>query len=219
MATEERKQQLFKQIHDSVVAYDEETCEQLCKTVLEEGVDAYEAIIKGLAAGMDTVGELYEKRDYFVPELLLCSDTMYTGMDILRPHIKKSLDTKEAAKIVIGVVEGDIHDIGKNIVKTMFEAAGWEVHDLDKDVKPQRFVEEMQRTNAQVVAISALMTASMLGIPKVIKLIKAQNPDVLVMVGGAPLSPEIALKFGADGYAPDAVSAVHEARRLLNKVA
>ncbi|MBW2146304.1 MAG: corrinoid protein [Deltaproteobacteria bacterium] len=217
MATEERTGELLKQIHDAVVAYDGETCAQLCKAVLEEGIDPYQAVIKGLAAGMDTVGGLYEKKEYFVPELLLCSDALYAGMDILRPHVKMGQDTRAVGKILMGVIEGDIHDIGKNLVKAMFEAAGWEIYDLDKDVKLQRFVEEQQRTNAEVVAISALMTTSMLAMPKVIEMLKAQNPDVIIMVGGAPLTQEIAQKYGADGYAPDAVSAVHEANRLLAK--
>lgn len=219
MVTEERKKELLKQIHDAVVAYDDETCAQLCKAVLEEGIDPYEAIMKGLAAGMDTVGDLYEKKDYFVPELLLCSDAMYTGMDILRPHVKIGQDKRAAGKIVIGVVEGDIHDIGKNLVKTMLEAAGWEIYDLGNDVKLQRFVEEQQKINAEIVAVSALMTTSMLAMPKVIEMLKAQDPEVIIMVGGAPLTPEIAQRYGADGYAPDAVSAVHEANRLLTKVA
>ncbi len=219
MVTEERKKELLRQIHDAVVAYDDESCAQLCKAVLEEGIDPYEAIMKGLAAGMDTVGDLYEKKEYFVPELLLCSDAMYTGMDILRPHVKMGQDKRAAGKIVIGVVEGDIHDIGKNLVKTMLEAAGWEIYDLGNDVKLQRFVEEQQKINAEIVAVSALMTTSMLAMPKVIEMLKAQDPEVIIMVGGAPLTPEIAQRYGADGYAPDAVSAVHEANRLLTKVA
>jgi corrinoid protein of di/trimethylamine methyltransferase len=208
------KNEILRSIHDAIVAFDEETTVKLCKQALEEGLDAYETIMGGLASGMETVGSLYEKKEYFVPELLLCSDALYAGLDILKPHVKVNSDRKRTNRIIIGVVEGDIHDIGKNLLKTMFEAAGWEINDLGKDVKLQRFVDEQKQFKADVVGISALMTTSMLAMPKVIKLLKESSPTVMVMVGGAPLSLEIAKQYGADGYARDAVSAVQEARRL-----
>jgi len=214
MASGGKIQELLKGIRDAVVTYDEETCAQLCSAALEEGIDAYDAVTHGLAAGMDKVGELYANHEYFVPELLLCSDALYAGLGILRPHLKMD-QAKVKGQLVIGVVEGDIHDIGKNLVKTMFEAAGWDVYDLGKDVELNRFVEEQQRTNAEVVALSALMTTSMMAMPKVIGILKAQNHNVKVMVGGAPLTPDIAKQYGADGYAPDAVTAVQEAVKLL----
>ena len=217
MVTEGKRSELLKKIHDSVVEFEEEICVELCMESLNEGVDPYDAIMKGLTAGMDTVGNLYEQKEYFVPELLLCSDAMYAGLDILRPHVKINNATQAAGKIVIGVVEGDIHDIGKTLVKTMFDAAGWKVYDLGKDVKLESFVEELKRTKADIVILSALMTTSMLAMPKVIKMLKAAVPEVIVMVGGAPLSPEIAKQYGADGYSKDAVAAVKEADRLLKK--
>ncbi|MBN2032564.1 MAG: corrinoid protein [Deltaproteobacteria bacterium] len=212
------KELLLKKIHDAVVIFDEEKTSDLCRKALEAGIDPYDAIMKGLAAGMDTVGDLYEKKDYFVPELLLCSDAMYAGLDILRPHVKMG-EHQATGKIVIGVVEGDIHDIGKALVKTMFEAAGWEIYDLGKDVKLGLFVEALQRTGADVVALSALMTTSMMAMPKAIEMLKAQKPEVVILVGGAPLSEDIARQYGADGYAEDAVSAVTVAERLFRKVA
>ncbi|OQY02009.1 MAG: cobalamin-binding protein [Desulfobacteraceae bacterium 4572_123] len=214
MPSKEKKAELFKKIHDAVVEFEEETTRDLCKEALEVGIDAYDAVMAGLTRGMDTVGGLYEKNEYFVPELLLCSDAMYAGLEVLRPHIKVK-SGKVNGKIIIGVVEGDIHDIGKSLVKTMFEAASWDIFDLGKDVKLQNFVEELARTNADVVAMSALMTTSMLAMPKLIDMLKAQKPDVIIMVGGAPLSEEIAGQYGADGYAEDAVLAVKEAQRLL----
>jgi corrinoid protein of di/trimethylamine methyltransferase len=219
MVSEEKRSELLKKIHDSVVEFEEETTVQLCNEALNEGIDPYDAIMEGLAAGMETVGGLYEKKEYFVPELLLSSDAMYAGLDILRPHVKVDKSVKAAGKIIMGVIEGDIHDIGKTLVKTMFEAAGWEIYDLGKDVKLEKFVEELERTQADVVALSALMTTSMLAMPKVIDMLKAQVPEVIVMVGGAPLSPEIAKQYGADGYAKDAIAAVKEADRLFTKVA
>ncbi|RLB07105.1 MAG: cobalamin-binding protein [Deltaproteobacteria bacterium] len=214
MVSEERIEEILMGIRDAVVSYDEEACVQLCKVALKRGIDAYEAVIRGLAAGMDIVGELYAKKEYFVPELLLCSDALYAGLDILRPHLKME-EAEIKGRLIIGVVEGDIHDIGKNLVKTMFEAAGWEVYDLGKDVKLDRFVQEQQRINAQVVGLSALMTTSMLAMPRVIEMLRAEDPNVKIMVGGAPLTRDIAIQYGADGYAPDAVAAVQEAIKLL----
>jgi methanogenic corrinoid protein MtbC1 len=216
MLSEQRKKEILDAIRNAVVQYDEDQCVKWCKTALQEGLDAYEATMKGLAAGMDTVGELYTRQEYFVPELLLCSDALYAGLDILRPHIRTD-SAVHRGKLLLGVVEGDIHDIGKNLVKTMFEASGWEVHDLGKDVRLDKFVEEQKIIQADLVGLSALMTTSMMAIEKVVGMLKAADPKVKVLVGGAPLSPEIAAKFGADGYAEDAVCAVQEATRLINK--
>ncbi len=216
MVSKERTQEIFKGLSQAVISYNEETSVELSKQALEEGIDPYDAVMNGLAAGMQRVGELYAESYYFVPELLLCSDALYAGLNILQPHIKtkeKEFSTKE--QIVIGVVEGDIHDIGKNLVKVMFEAAGWSVHDLGKSVKLERFAEEQLKTNSEIVAISALMTTSMLAIPKVIEMVKAQNPNVGLLVGGAPITRDIAMAYGADGYAGDASSAVQEAYRIL----
>jgi methanogenic corrinoid protein MtbC1 len=216
MMNQERKKEILDAIRNAVVQYDEDQCVIWCKTALQEGLDAYEATMKGLAAGMDTVGELYTRQEYFVPELLLCSDALYAGLNILRPDIRTD-SAAHKGKLLLGVVEGDIHDIGKNLVKTMFEASGWQVVDLGKDVKLDRFAEEQKKLKADLVGLSALMTTSMMAIEKVVGMLKAADPEVKVLVGGAPLSLEIARKFGADGYAEDAVSAVQEAGRLIRK--
>ena len=213
MVSEERAWELTRRLYDAVVNMDEEAAVELSNAILKEGVDASMAIMNGLAAAMDKVGVLYANHEYFVPELLLCADALYAGLGILRPHIKaKEIEAK--GQIVIGVVEGDVHDIGKNLVKAMFDAAGWIVHDLGRDVKLERFVEEQQRTNSEIVALSALMTTSMLAIPKVIQMVKTRDPNVMVMVGGAPLTREIANSYGADGYARTAAEAVGEAVRV-----
>ena len=214
MTTIERKEDIMKQLHDAVVNFDDETCTALCQQVLKEDIDPYEAIMGGLAAGMKTAGDLYEANEYFVPELLLCSDALYAGLNILKPHIKTDSKKSRAGKIIIGVVEGDIHDIGKNLLRTMFEAAGWEIHDLGKDVKLERFVEGQESFHADVIALSALMTTSMMAMPKVVRMLKDKYPEVIVLVGGAPLSVELAKQYGADGYADDAGGAVREAERI-----
>lgn len=217
MASKDRTQELLQALSDAVVAYDEEAVAELSNAVLEEGIEPLDAITKGLAAGMETVGELYAHQVYFVPELLLCSDALYAGLDILKPHIKTE-EQEAKLKIVIGTVEGDIHDIGKNLVKMMFEAAGWTVYDLGRDVKLGRFVEEQERTNSDVVALSALMTTSMLAMPKVVEMIKARNPNVAIIVGGAPLTRDVAKLYGADGYAESAPNAVQEAINTIGRL-
>jgi len=165
---------------------------------------------------MMEAGDKYNKKEYFVPELLMCADALYAGLGLLKPAIEASGRKSEVkGSIVLGVVEGDVHDIGKNLVKLMFEVAGWTVYDLGKDVPLDKFVEEQVRTESSVVGISALMTTSMLNMPEVIKRLRAKNPKVRIMIGGAPVNPEVAEKYGADGYAKDAGTAVDEAIKLL----
>jgi methanogenic corrinoid protein MtbC1 len=214
MATEERIQEIFEKIQAAVIEYEEDDCAAWCETALKEGIEAYDAIMEGLAAGMDRVGELYTLQEYFVPELLLCSDALYAGLGVLRPHLRAE-HSGTRGKVILGVVEGDIHDIGKNLVKTMFEAAGWDVLDLGKDVKLDRFVAEQGTFGANVIGLSALMTTSMLAMEKLIGMLKDRYPDVKIIVGGAPLNSQIATQYGADGFAGDAVLAVKEATRLL----
>jgi methanogenic corrinoid protein MtbC1 len=217
MVTDKKKEELIKDLYDAVIRMDEEAARELSQVILKEGIDAYYAVTYGLMAAMEKVGELYACHTYFVPELLLCADALYAGLEVLRPYIKVG-GAEIEKQIVIGTVEGDIHDIGKNLVKIMFEAAGWVVHDLGKDVKLQRFVEEQMRTQSDVVALSALMTTSMLAMPKVINMIKSKNSNVAIMVGGAPLTREIAKSYGADGYADNAGEAVREANEMLQRL-
>jgi methylmalonyl-CoA mutase cobalamin-binding domain/chain len=136
---------------------------------------------------------------------------------VLKPHVKDK-EAKTKGQVVIGTVEGDVHDIGKNLVKMMFEVAGFMVHDLGRDVKLEKFVEEQLKTDSEIVALSALMTTSMLAMPKVIEMIKKRNPNVKILVGGAPVSGDVADKYGADGYADNAANAVQEAIRMVSQL-
>ena len=216
MVKEERTKEILKKLHETVVQFEEEEAVKWAKIALEEGVDPFVATMDGLAEGMMEAGEKFNQKEYFVPELLMCADALYAGLDILKPAIQASGRKSEVkGSIVLGVVEGDVHDIGKNLVKLMFEVAGWTVYDLGKDVPLDKFVEEQIRTESNVVGISALMTTSMLNMPEVIKRLRAKNPKVRIMIGGAPVNPEVAEKYGADGYAKDAGTAVDEAMKLL----
>ena len=216
MASEERTKEILEGLKIAVKDFEEEETAEWAKTALEEGVDPFLATMEGLAEGMILAGDLYNQKEYFVPELLMCSDALHAGLTVLKPAIEASgRESEVKGSIVLGVVEGDVHDIGKNLVKIMFEVAGWTVHDLGKDVPLERFVEEQIRTDSDVVGLSALMTTSMLGMPEVIRRLKEKNPKIRILIGGAPINPEVAEKYGADGYAKTAGTAVDEAIRLL----
>ncbi|MBW1677312.1 MAG: corrinoid protein [Deltaproteobacteria bacterium] len=219
MGKEELRNELLKALSDAVVDMDEDKTGELAQKVLDEGLNAYDAVMNGLAAGMEIVGDLYDKHEYFVPELLLCADALYAGLDILKPHIKPE-DIGESAKgqVVIGTVQGDVHDIGKNIIKMMFEVAGFTVHDLGRDVPLEKFVEEQMRTDSDIVALSAMMTTTMMGMKKVVQMIKEKNPDVAIMLGGAPVTKDVSELFGADGYADSAGNAVQEAIKMISRL-
>jgi corrinoid protein of di/trimethylamine methyltransferase len=219
MSKEELRQELFKTLSDSVVNFEEEKVKEAAQQVLDEGLDAYDAIMNGLAAGMEIVGELYDKHEYFVPELLMCADALYAGLDILRPHIKmEDLDQRLKGQVVIGTVQGDVHDIGKNLIKMMFEVAGFTIHDLGRDVPLEKFAEEQMRTDAEIVALSAMMTTTMMGMKKVVQMIKEKNPNVAIMLGGAPVTKDVTELFGADGYAESAGNAVQEAIKMISRL-
>ena len=209
---------LFKDLMDGVFLMNEELAVKAAKEVVEAGYDAYDAINMGLVAGMNKAGVLYENEEYFVPELLICSDAMYAGLDILRPHIKTDA-TVNKYKAVIGVMEGDTHDIGKNLVKIMMDAAGFEMYDLGRNVPLAEFVEKAKEVNAELICMSTLMTTTMDGMATVIEMLKEEGirSSFQVMVGGGPISQGFAKKIGADGYADNATNAVDLAKKLVAK--
>ena len=211
------KEELFEKLKNGVVEYEEDEVKEASQQALDDGYDALEMIMDGLAAGMEVVGDLYDRNEYFVPEVLMCADALYAGLDILRPHVPEKEDDVNA-QVVIGSIQGDVHDIGKNLVKMMFDVAGWDVHDLGRDVPLEKFVEEQLRTDSEVVAMSAMMTTTMLGMKKVIKMIKEKNPDVAIMLGGAPVTQDVANLFGADGYAESAGNAVSEGIKMIGRL-
>ncbi|MBL7173365.1 MAG: corrinoid protein [Desulfobacteraceae bacterium] len=216
MASGERTEEIFKELRKALVDFDEDKVVEWANIALDEGIDPFVATMDGLAEGMIEVGDLYNKKEYFVPELLMCADALYAGLGVLKPAIIASGRKPEAkGSIVLGVVEGDVHDIGKNLIKMMFDVAGWTVYDLGKDVPLDKFVDELARTGSEIVGLSALMTTSMVSMPEIVKKLKEQNPKVRIMLGGAPITPEIVEKYGADGYADGAGTAVDEAIKLI----
>ncbi|AOY77498.1 corrinoid protein [Clostridium formicaceticum] len=212
------KEALLKRLSDGVVNMEEEDVIEACNEYITAGYPAFDGIMEGLVDGMNRASQLYEEEEYFVTDVLLCSDAMYEGLAVLRPHLPAEEAEKEKIKGVIGVVEGDTHDIGKNLVKIMLETAGFEMFDLGRDVPLQRFVDMAKEVNASFVCMSTLMTTTMSGMGKVIEMLKEAEvrEQVKVLIGGGPISKKYADTIGADGYAPNAVEAVKLVKNLLD---
>lgn len=211
-----KQRELLTALYRSVVDYRIEDCRAAAEQILQNGIDPTLAVMEGLAKGMDKVGVLYDTNEYFVPEVLMCADALYAGLEILQPCMKKHPESTNAT-ILMGSVQGDVHDIGKNLVKVMFGTVGWQVHDLGRDVPLGKFVETQKQINADILALSAMMTTTMMGMKKVISMIREENLRCLIMVGGAPVTRDIADLFGADGFAPSAGMAVSEAVTMLHR--
>ena len=212
---EQTEQLYFTALSDAVLNMEEDTAINIAHKVIAEKIDAYRAIERGLVDGMNRAGKFFEDEEYFIPEILLCSDAMYAGLNILNPHINRE-HQRSRIKIIIGVVEGDTHDIGKNLVKTLLDAAGFEVIDLGRDVPPSKIVDIAIIEQADAIALSTLMTTTMDGMSEVIQLLqqRGQRESFQVIVGGGPISQGFADRIGADGYAPNAPAAI----KLLNKL-
>jgi methanogenic corrinoid protein MtbC1 len=170
--------------------------------------------MEGLAAGMATVGKLFKAQEYYVPEVLLCAEAMQIGLGILTPHLRAGR-SETKGKVVLGTIQGDIHDIGKDLVKLMLDISGFTVYDLGTNVPYQAYVDELIRTDADIVGISAMMTTTMMGMKKVIQMVKEVKPDVGILIGGAPVTKEIVKMFKADGSAQSAADVVDEVKRVL----
>jgi len=183
---------------------------------LDDGTDVEKILSEGLIAGMQVVGEKFKNNEFYVPEVLIAARAMKAGMELLAPKLADA-GVKPVATVVIGTVKGDLHDIGKNLVSMMLQGGGFEVVDLGTDVAPEKFVETAQEKGAKVVAMSALLTTTM---PQMANVIKAMQEAGLsgktkAMIGGAPVTQNYADEIGADGYAPDAASAVDKAQELI----
>ncbi len=189
---------------------------ELTKKLIDAGVPAKQILDEGLISGMSVVGEKFKNGEYFVPEVLVAARAMKAAMELLRPLLAAS-DVEPIGTVVIGTVRGDLHDIGKNLVVMMLEGAGFRVVDLGVDVPAEKFIEAAKEHNANIVGMSALLTTTMTYMPEVIKALEAEGirKQVKVIVGGAPVTQEWADQIGADGYAPDAASAVDKCKELL----
>lgn len=213
------KEEYLKSLSDCVLEMEDERVVTVAEEYLREGHSALDGINLGLVDGMNRAGALYEQEEYFVTDLLLCSDAMYNGLDVLKPHLKdEAAEDEEPIPAVIGVVQGDTHDIGKNLVKIMFETAGFTMYDLGRDVPIEAFVDKAQEVNARLICLSTLMTTTMIGMQRVVELLKERGlyGKIKVMIGGGPVSQNFCDKIGADAYTGSAMEAVRVAKMLLN---
>ncbi|HID10624.1 MAG TPA: cobalamin-binding protein [Candidatus Latescibacteria bacterium] len=203
-------------IAENVIKGNAPEVERLVREAIDEGVSAGDILNKGLVAGMSVVGDKFKRNEFYVPEVLIAARAMKAGMTLLRPLLVET-GVKPVAKFIIGTVKGDLHDIGKNLVAMMMEGAGFQVIDLGIDVAPEKFVESIQNESPDLVGMSALLTTTMLSMKTTIEALeKAGVRDkVKVIIGGAPVTQDYADEIGADGYAPDAASAVDKAKELI----
>lgn len=204
----------LQELGEAIKRGDRDTAAKLTKAAIETKVPAQE-ILDVMVGAMDVVGQRFQKNEIFVPEMLIAARAMKEAMGLLEPILVEAGITP-VAKAVIGTVEGDLHDIGKNLVAMMWKGANFDVIDLGTNVSPQKFVDAVRANNAQLVGLSALLTTTMPAIKKTVDAIKGAGLDVTkIVIGGAPVTQEYANEVGADGYAPDAASAVDVARSLL----
>ena len=207
---------VLEEIADKLIAGEIATVEKLTQQALEEGRPAREILNQGLLPGMDVVGQRFKQNQIYIPEVVLAAKAMHTGMDLLRPHLEAG-QIQPIARVVIGTVQGDLHDIGKNLVTMMLKGAGFEVFDLGIDVRPERFAQAVREHRADILALSSLLTTSMDNMKKTLARLAEGKipPNLITLVGGAPVTQAFADQIGADGYAQNASLAVDRARELI----
>lgn len=210
------KEEYFDKMAHMVVEMEDEEIADLCREYLAEGYDPQEAIFNGLIKGMNEAGKLFEEEEYYISDILICSDTMYNGINVLKEKIDSN-EEENLATAVIGVVEGDTHDIGKNLVKLMLETAGFKMIDLGKDVPVEKFVNQAIENEADFIMMSTLMTTTMDNMKRVIDILNERGirDQFKVMIGGGPVSESFAKDIGADAYSENATEAVKVAKKLL----
>lgn len=214
------KDELLRSMSEAVVAGDRAAAAALAGDAVRAELDLLEVVEKGYVPGIQKVGELWEQGDYFLPELISSAEAMKAAMAVLEPELnRKNIAARTGGKVVIGTVEGDIHDIGKNLVASMLQAGGFEVFDLGADVKLERFIEKAEAVGAGMICLSALLTTTMTNQRRLIGFLreKGLRDKYKVLVGGAPASRKWAEEIGADGYAENAVAAVKLAKALAGR--
>lgn len=204
----------LKALADAIIKGDQNTAVEITKAALDEGTKAETVLNDGLIAGMEVIGARFKKNEVYIPEVLIAARAMKMAMEILEPELVKA-GVKPRGKFLIGTVQGDLHDIGKNLVAMMMKGAGFEVIDIGVDAGPEKFVEQAKAAGAQIVGMSALLTTTMPSIEKTVNALKEAGVTAKVMIGGAPVTQGYADKIGADGYSPDAASAVDTAKSLV----
>ncbi len=209
---------ILEEMADEVQKGNSDSVEALVKRALSQDMSAEEILNGGLVDGMNTVSEKFKNNEIFIPEVLISAKAMSCGLEILKPLLAEA-NVKSKGKVVIGTVKGDLHDIGKNIVAMLLRGAGFDVVDLGADVPLEKFVEFVRKERADVVGMSALLTTTMIFMKEIIEALEnaGLRENVKVIIGGAPVTESYAAQIQADGYAPDAATAVDLTKRLLNE--
>jgi corrinoid protein of di/trimethylamine methyltransferase len=212
------KEEIYEKLAQSVIDGEPEDAVAIAKEALDQGLDALECITNGLTKGIQKVGELFAEGEYFLPELIIGADAMKGALEVLEPALVGNQKREVVAQVVLGTVEGDLHEIGKTLVATMLTANGFQVKDIGVDQPASAFIEAIKEVDATIIGASALLTTTMLQQEKLIQALEEAGlrDKVKVMVGGAPVTEAYAKKIGADGYAEDAISAVNLAFRLAD---
>jgi 5-methyltetrahydrofolate--homocysteine methyltransferase len=211
-------EEMYKRLAQAVIEGEPEDAEALAKEALEQGLDPLACITEGLTAGIQQVGILFASGEYYLPDLIIGADAMKVALDVLEPMLAGDQQREVVGRIVLGTVEGDLHEIGKTLVGTMLTANGFLVTDIGVDKKPEEFIAAIKETDADIVGASALLTTTMLQQKKLVDLLEETGlrEKVKVMIGGAPVTEAFAKEIGADGYAEDAISSVDLAFRLID---
>ena len=215
------RNEIYPKMSEAIVAGDRAAARALAEEAVRSGLDLLEVVEQGYVPGIQKVGELWERGEYFLPELITSAEAMKSAMVVLNPELKqRNVMSRLGGTVVIGTVEGDIHDIGKNLVASMLQAGGFEVIDLGADVKLERFIETAEEVGAGMICLSALLTTTMMNQRRLIGLLrdKGLRDKYKVLVGGAPASRKWAEEIGADGYAENAVAAVKLAKSLAGRL-
>lgn len=199
---------------NAIIKGDQNTAVEFTKAALSKGATAKSILDEGLIAGMDVIGARFKKNEVYIPEVLIAARAMKMAMEVLEPELAKE-GVEPVGKLIIGTVQGDLHDIGKNLVAMMLKGAGFEVIDLGVDIGPEKFVEQAKASGAELIGMSALLTTTMPAMEKTIAALKAAGVSAKIMIGGAPVTQNYADKVGAHGYAADAASAVDTAKALV----
>jgi 5-methyltetrahydrofolate--homocysteine methyltransferase len=206
---------MFEEIKQAIISGSEAQAVKLTQALLDQGTEPQKILSQGLVAGMDVVGARFKAYEMWLPEVILAAKAMKAATGLLKPYLEKSGGSMKLGKIVIATVEGDVHDIGKNLVSMMLESAGFDMVDLGVNAKVSAIAEAAVKQEADLVGLSALLTTTMLAMKPAVKAIRGASAKVKVMVGGSPITQEWAKEAGADGFAPDALRAINLAKSLL----
>jgi len=211
------KKEILNELKNCIVNFEIDRIREVAIMAIRVGIDPYTAIMEGLSKGMEVVGQLYETGQYFLSDLVMAGETMKAAMEVLEPYLKTSTKDRSIGVVVIGTVEGDLHDIGKNIVATLLKSAGFTVIDLGVDVPAETFVTAVREKKPDILAMSSLVTTTMPSMKKTIRLLEKEGlrDSIKIIVGGAPVSNEFAMEIGADAYGKDAIDAVRICKKWM----